>query len=319
MKTIRTEEAVGQVLGHDLTQIIKGVSKGPRFKKGHVIREEDVPVLLEMGKEHIYILEVAEDEYHEEDAAKEIARKISGRNIVFSDVSEGKVNLIADTDGVLLVDVEKLFGLNSITDITIATKFSDIAVKKGEVLAGTRITPVKIKKNVIDEIEDESVVEVLPFKNLKFAIITTGSEVSKGRIEDKFTGVVREKFSQFKFEEIHQEYVTDNLDEISSKIDKAVELGADVVVCTGGMSVDPDDKTPGAIKKSSTEQVTYGTPVLPGAMFMIAYKGNSVLLGLPGSVMYCEKTILDMVLPKIAAGIKLEKKDIVKLGHGGLL
>lgn len=319
MKTIRTEEAIGQVLGHDLTQIIKGVSKGPRFKKGHVIREEDVPVLLEMGKEHIYILKVAEDEYHEEDAAKEIARKISGRNIVFSDVSEGKVNLIADTDGVLLVDVEKLFGLNSITDITIATKFSDIAVKKGEILAGTRITPVKIKKNVIDEIEDESVVEVLPFKNLKFAIITTGSEVSKGRIEDKFTGVVREKFSQFKFEEIHQEYVTDNLDEISSKIDKAVELGADVVVCTGGMSVDPDDKTPGAIKKSSTEQVTYGTPVLPGAMFMIAYKGNSVLLGLPGSVMYCEKTILDMVLPKIAAGIKLGKKDIVKLGHGGLL
>lgn len=319
MKTIRTEEAIGQVLGHDLTQIIKGVSKGPRFKKGHVIREEDVPVLLEMGKEHIYILEVAEDEYHEEDAAKEIARKISGRNIVFSDVSEGKVNLIADTDGVLLVDVEKLFGLNSITDITIATKFSDIAVKKGEILAGTRITPVKIKKNVIDEIEDESVVEVLPFKNLKFAIITTGSEVSKGRIEDKFTGVVREKFSKFKFEEIHQEYVTDNLDEISSKIDKAVELGADVVVCTGGMSVDPDDKTPGAIKKSSTEQVTYGTPVLPGAMFMIAYKGNSVLLGLPGSVMYCEKTILDMVLPKIAAGIKLGKKDIVKLGHGGLL
>lgn len=319
MKTIKTEDAVGHVLGHDLTQIIKGVSKGPRFKKGHLIKEEDVPVLLEMGKEHIYIFEVLEDEYHEEDAAKEIARKISGENIKFSDVSEGKVNLIADVDGVLIIDVEKLFNLNSITDVTIATKFSDIAVKKGDIIAGTRITPVKIKKDVIDEIKDEKVIEVVPFKALKYAIVTTGSEVSKGRIEDKFTDVVRDKFSKFNFEEISQEYASDDLDEISEKIDRAVAKGADVVVCTGGMSVDPDDNTPGAIKKSSSEKITYGTPVLPGAMFMVAYKDTTALLGLPGSVMYCEKTILDMILPKIAAGIKLGKKDVVKLGHGGLL
>lgn len=319
MKTIRTEDAVGQVLGHDLTQIIKGVSKGPRFKKGHIIKEEDIPVLLSMGKEHIYILEVAEDEYHEEDAAFEIANKIAGENIKFSGVSEGKINLIASVDGCLEIDVESLFELNSIKDITIATKFTDIAVVENEVVAGTRITPVKIKKEVIDNIEKNKIINVRPFKELKYAIITTGSEVAKGRIEDKFTEVVREKLSHFKFEEISQVYVSDDLDEISKNIDIAVENGADVVICTGGMSVDPDDMTPGAIGKSATEIVTYGTPVLPGAMFMVAYKDKTVLLGLPGSVMYCEKTILDLILPKIAAGIRLKKKDIVKYGHGGLL
>lgn len=319
MKTIRTEEAVGQVLGHDLTQIIKGVSKGPRFKKGHIIKEEDIPVLLSMGKEHIYILEVAEDEYHEEDAAFEIANKIAGENIKFSGVSEGKINLIASVDGCLEIDVESLFELNSIKDITIATKFTDIAVVENEVVAGTRITPIKIKKEVIDNIEKNKIINVRPFKELKYAIITTGSEVAKGRIEDKFTEVVREKLSHFKFEEISQVYVSDDLDEITKNIDIAVENGADVVICTGGMSVDPDDMTPGAIGKSATEIVTYGTPVLPGAMFMVAYKDKTALLGLPGSVMYCEKTILDLILPKIAAGIRLKKKDIVKFGHGGLL
>lgn len=319
MKVIKTEDAIGQILGHDLTQIIKGVSKGPRFKKGHIVREEDIPVLLSMGKEHIYILEVEDDEYHEEDAAIEIAHKIAGDNIKFSDVSEGKVSLIANVDGVLDIDVEKLFALNSITNITIATKRSDIAVKENEVIAGTRITPVKIKKNIIDGIEKNPIVKVIPFKDLKYAIITTGSEVSKGRIEDKFTDVVREKMANFKFKEISQEYVTDSLEEISEKIDIAVDMGADVVICTGGMSVDPDDKTPGAIGKSATEIITYGTPVLPGAMFMLAYKKGAAILGLPGSVMYCEKTILDLILPKIAAGVKLNKGDIVKYGHGGLL
>lgn len=319
MKTIRTENAAGQILGHDLTQIIKGVSKGPRFKKGHIIKEEDIPILLSMGKENIYILEVAEDEYHEEDAAVEIANKIAGENIIFSDVSEGKINLIASVDGVLDIEVEELLELNSIENITIATKFSDISVKSGEIIAGTRITPLKIKKDLIDSIQKKPIINVRPFKELKYAIITTGSEVLKGRIEDKFTDVVREKLSHFKFKEIHQEYVTDDLNEISASINKATEMGCDVVICTGGMSVDPDDKTPGAIRKSSTEVVTYGTPVLPGAMFMIAYKNNTTILGLPGSVMYCERTILDMILPKIAADIKLSKKDIVKLGHGGLL
>ncbi|RVU54124.1 molybdopterin-binding protein [Anaerosphaera multitolerans] len=323
MKTIRTEDAVGHVLYHDLTQIIKGVSKGPKFKKGHIIQTEDIETLLSMGKEQLYVYEYNENTYHENEAAEHLAEICRGENIRQSGVSEGKINLTAACDGLLKVNVELLNRINDVDKVMIATKYSNSPVKKGEAIGGTRIIPLVIDKSVIEKCEKiagkEKLLSVMPYKKMKVGIVTTGNEVYYGRIEDTFTDVVREKMSHFNFEEIGHRYSTDDMSSIAKHIVDLIGEGADFIMCTGGMSVDPDDNTPGAIREVASKVVSYGAPVLPGAMFMLAYKGNIPIVGLPGCVMYCGKTVFDILLPRLAAGEEIEKWDIVSLGNGGFL
>lgn len=323
MKTIRVEDAVGSVLCHDLTQIIAGETKGPRFRKGHIIQEEDIPVLLTMGKEHLYVFEKGIDEYHENEAAECLAELCKGENIFSGNIVEGKISIFAKTRGLLKVDIHRLNAINSITNIMIATKLNNSPVEKNNVLAGTRVIPLIVKKSIIEEAkaiaDGHKLLRVLPYQGHKAGIVTTGNEVYYGRIQDTFSDVIRGKMKSYDMVEMGHSYSRDTLSEISDKIQTLIEQGAEIVFCSGGMSVDPDDNTPGAIKEVATEVISYGAPVLPGAMFMLAYYQNVPIIGLPGCVMFSKKTVFDLVLPRIAAGERLTKTDIVALGNGGLL
>lgn len=323
MKKIKTINAVGQVLCHDITRIIKDVVKDTPFRKGHIVREEDIPILLSLGKEHLYIWEKKEGMLHENEAAKILFDICKNDNMKGTEIKEGKIELIAECDGLFRVDVERLDSINNLDEIIIATRHTNYAVKKGDKLAGTRVIPLIIEKSKLKEAQkiagDTPILELLPYKNMKAGVVTTGSEVYHGRIKDTFTPVIINKLKEYGIEVCWHKVVDDDDEMIVDAIRKIKANGADMILCTGGMSVDPDDLTPGAIKKSGAEIITYGAPVLPGAMFLLGYfKDGTPIMGLPGCVMYAKATVFDLVLPRIAAGVKVNKNDIVKMGHGGL-
>ena len=324
MKLMKTEEAVGQVLCHDITQIIKGVTKDAVFRKGHVIKEEDIPVLLSVGKDHIYIWENNENMLHENDAAQLLYDMCKNDHMRPSEVKEGKIELIAECDGLLKIKTEKLNAVNALGEMMIASRHGNFPVKAGDKLAGTRIIPLVIEKEKMKRAKevagDEPIFEIKPFLKKKAGIVTTGNEVYYGRIQDTFTPVIEEKLSEYDVEIIGHELSDDNPEHITAGIEKLLKEGANMIICTGGMSVDPDDKTPLAIRNTGADMVTYGAPVLPGAMFLLAYYGenNIPIMGLPGCVMYSKRTIFDLVLPRVMAGEVLKKEDIDVLGEGGL-
>ena len=322
MKLIKTEEAVGQVLCHDMTQIIPGEYKGPRFRKGHIVTKEDIPVLLSMGKENLYIFEMDENKLHENDAAEILCKICKGKNISRSEVKEGKIELTAEIDGLFTIDREKLSTINSIEELMIATRHGDTAVHKGDKLAGTRVIPLVIDKDKLTQAQNITdntpILNVLPYTLKTAAVITTGSEVYHGRIEDKFPPVIIEKLKGFGITVTDHLTVDDGIENITSAIN-SVKGKVDMILCTGGMSVDPDDNTPGAIKQSGADIITYGAPVLPGAMFLLGYyEDGTPVMGLPGCVMYAKATIFDLVLPRITAEVRLSKADFVAYGEGGL-
>lgn len=323
MKQIRTEDAVGHVLCHDITQIIKDVTKGVAFKKGHVVKAEDIPVLLSIGKEHLYIWEKDENMLHENEAAEILYGICHNEHIKPSEVKEGKIEAIVTCDGLFKVDTERLIEINSIDQVMIATRHTNLAVKAGEKLAGTRVIPLLIEKEVMEEVKraagHKPLLQILPFQHKKVGVVTTGSEVYKGRIQDAFGPVIRKKLEPFGAEVLGQHIVDDKIEMITEAIEDFLAQGADMIICTGGMSVDPDDVTPSAIKAVGAEIISYGAPVLPGAMFLLGYYGKDIpVMGLPGCVMYAGATVFDLILPRIMAGEKLSKRDLVKLGHGGL-
>ncbi len=323
MKLVKTENAVGHILCHDMTQIIKDEYKGARFKKGHIVTDDDIPVLLSMGKENLYVYERVEGVLHENDAALRLCRLCRNEFMTASDVSEGKIELTADIDGVFMVDKNRLNEINSIDEIMIATRKGNTAVKKGDKLCGTRVIPLVIDEKKLLEAEsifdNKPILSLLPYTIKNAGVITTGSEVYHKRIEDKFTPVIIEKLERFGVKVTEHIIVDDNIDNIKTAIEQMRNTDVELILCTGGMSVDPDDNTPGAIKKSGAEIVTYGAPVLPGAMFLLGYFDDGVpIIGLPGCVMYAKATVFDLVLPRILSGVKLTKNDFVEMGDGGL-
>ena len=322
MKVIKTEDAVGHVLCHDMTQIVPGKYKDARFRKGHIVTEEDIPVLLSMGKENLYVWEMKEGILHENDAADRMCAMCLSDGMTKSEVKEGKIEIRASVEGLFVVDTERLNAINSIDELMIATIHGNTLVKPGDKLCGTRVIPLVIDESKIKQAEEivagKPILSVLPLKLKRAGIITTGSEVYHGRIEDSFTPVVKSKLSRVGIETVKHVVLDDGIDGIVAAIDDMRASGVDIIICTGGMSVDPDDNTPGAIKKSGAEIVTYGAPVLPGAMFLLGYFEDMPIMGLPGCVMYAKATIFDMVLPRVAAGIKMTKNDFVKMGEGGL-
>ena len=323
MKVVPVEEAIGMVLCHDLTRIVPGEFHGVAFKKGHIILEEDISKMLDIGKKNIYVWEMNEEIIHENEAGERMARAAAGNGIVFTQPSEGKVKLLAECRGLLKVNFKVLEKINMIDEVMIATLHTDIMVDKGGYVAGTRIIPLFTNKSKIKQIEnicseEGPIIWVAPLKNMKVGIVTTGSEVYSGRIEDKFGPVIKNKISEIGSEVIKQIIVSDGENMIVEAVNELLTMGAEMIVVTGGMSVDPDDVTPSAIRKAGAKIISYGAPVLPGAMFLVSYIGDIPILGLPGCVMYNKRTIFDLILPKIAAGEKIEREDITKLGHGGL-
>ncbi len=323
MKLIKTEDAVGQVLCHDITQIIKGVTKDAVFRKGHVVKEEDIPVLLSVGKEHLYVWEKEEGMLHENEAAEILYEICKGEHMHPTTVKEGKIELVADVDGVLKIDRELLYGINSMGEMMIASRHGDFPVHKGEKIAGTRVIPLVIAKEKMEKAKalagNNHIFSILPYQLKKVGVVTTGNEVLKNRIQDTFTPVIVEKLKEFGMYMVMHALPGDDNAAITTAVKDMIAQGMDMVICTGGMSVDPDDRTPLAIKNTGAEIITYGAPVLPGAMFMLAYyEGKIPVVGLPGCVMYAKRTIFDLVLPRIAAGEKLKKEDLDRLGEGGL-
>jgi len=322
VKKIPVEEAVGSVLCHDITQIIPGEVKDRAFKKGHIITKEDLPVLLSLGKDHIYVWEKKEGYLHENEAAHRLADLAGGEGLSFSEVKEGKINFIAEYDGLLKIDTKILQELNSLGEIILATRHNNYPVKKGQKVAGTRVIPLVMEEEKIRQAEKvaagKAIVKVIPYKKFKVGMVNTGNEIYYGRIKDRFGPVVESKLAEYNCAVLDQKIVPDDSQKIAASIEELLSQGAEMIICTGGMSVDPDDVTPSGIKRTGGEIVSYGAPVLPGAMFLLAYKGTTPILGLPGCVMYAKTTIFDLVLPRVLAEDEITGRDIAAYGHGGL-
>ncbi|MFZ5632482.1 MAG: molybdopterin-binding protein [Bacillota bacterium] len=323
MRKVRVEDAVGMVLCHDITRIVPGRFKGPAFRKGHIVRPEDIPELLKLGKEHLYIWECGEDYWHENEAALRIAGVSAGKGIKLTGPVEGKVNYTAAGRGLFKVNVDGLTRVNEIDEVILSTRHTNQVVEEGSLLAGTRVIPLVIKREKIELVEQicretGPLLEVKELRPLRTGLITTGNEVYHGRIEDRFSPVVREKLAEYGCPLIGQVTLPDDTGLITGAITGLAAGGSEMIVITGGMSVDPDDVTPAAVRASGARVVTYGAPVLPGAMFLLAYLGGVPVLGLPACVMYFKATVFDLVLPRVLAGEDISRQELARMGHGGL-
>ncbi|MFX3636188.1 MAG: molybdopterin-binding protein [Candidatus Pristimantibacillus sp.] len=329
LKEVPVQEAIGMRLAHDLTQIVPGKFKGRLFKKGHVIVEADIPNLLDIGKEHIYIMELGSGELHEDDAAIRMARALYGEGIELSDPHEGKVSLKSELLGLAEVDPAIVKAVNSLGEIALATVKTHTVVKPGQQLAATRAIPLVVSAAKVEAVEriaadfrkangGKAPLSVLPFRKLRIGLITTGGEVFTGRIQDKFGPAVRAKVEAFGSEIAEQRFAPDDRHIIVKEIHYLLEQRYDMILLTGGMSVDPDDRTPGAIKASGADIISYGTPMLPGSMLLMGYLNEIPIMGLPGCVMHDPYTSFDVLLPRILAGQTILREDIISMGYGGL-
>jgi molybdopterin biosynthesis enzyme len=322
LKVIPVEEAVGLPLAHDITEIIPGKHKGPAFRRGHIVRQEDVSKLLDVGKRHLYIMELEKDELHEEEAALRLAKAAAGENLTLTDPSEGRINLVAEIPGLLKVDADLLYRFNSLGDLMLATLPGNCYVKKGTVVAGTRTIPVVVKEALVQKAEalckEKPIVTLLPVPPKRVHLVVTGSEVFTGRIKDGFEPVVSRKVGEMGSHLESVKLAPDDPDIIAGHIKDAKQAGAEIILVSGGMSVDPDDRTPEGIRRSGAKIESHGFPVLPGSMFVMAYLNEAPVLGLSGCVLHDSFTAFDMLLPRLLAGEKITRADIMAMGHGGL-
>lgn len=323
IEKISVEDSVGLPLLHDFTAIMEDGFKGVLFKRGHIVEESDIEALKNIGKDHIYVGDLEEDQVHEEDAIAEISDALFGANIEASDVSEGKINLTSKVKGLFVIDRALLRKINEIGDYTISCKKSYTKVEEGDRLAGARIVPLWTERRQVEEakeiLEAGPIFEVKEFKKLKVGCIITGDEVYYGRIKDAFRPVLEEKLSEFGAEVLGYEFLPDDEDRLVATFEKFKEEGADLVIFTGGMSVDPDDITPRAIRETHAEVIVQGIPMQPGNMLMVARLGETYLMGVPGASIHSKITSFDFFLPRVFAGIDLKREDFLEMAEGGLL
>ncbi len=323
LKKVKVSEAIGMALGHDMTKIVPGEFKGAAFRRGHIITPEDIPELLSMGKEHVYIMETEDHLVHEEDAALRIARAIAGEDLEFTEPSEGRINLKARAAGLLKINIPLLDEINAIGDIVIATRHINTVCKPGMMVAGTKIVPLYTTGDKLEKCEElcrekGRVVVVVPFKTKKVGVVITGSEVFKGRIKDAFGPTIAGKVQKLGSTVNRQTIVPDDKEEIGKAVTEMKRHGSDIIFVCGGLSVDPDDVTVEGVKASGAQVIAYGAPVMPGTMFLYATLGDVPILGAPACVIHNEATIIDIILPRLLADEKVTKEEIIEFGHGGL-
>jgi Probable molybdopterin binding domain len=349
--TVPVKDAVGSVLAHDITEIRPGEFKGCAFRKGHIIREEDVCHLQRIGKERLFVLKIGDDELHEDDAAHVLARALMGEGVAIKgEPREGKITIVAERDGLLKVREDALLEFNLPGDVMCATLHNNTLVKKGQTVAATRAVPLVVKKKIVEDAArvaaaSGGVVGVKGLRRPRAGIVITGNEVYYGRIRDAFAPVITGKVEAFGGEVTGIYYAPDEEAFIESRLRELVAAGADLLITTGGMSVDPDDVTRFAIRRLGATDITYGSAVLPGAMFLVAYleagpgypaseTGNELLpesdaqifgprsrvpvLGIPACGIYSRTTVFDLVLPRVLAGERIGRRELAELGHGGL-
>jgi len=324
MKSIPVVQAIGTVLAHDITEIVPGKFKGRAFKKGHVIREEDVCHLQRLGKERLFVLQVAKDEMHEDDAAYALAPALMGDGVMIKgEPKEGKIDIVAVRDGLLKINRDALLAFNMLGEVMCATLHDNAVVKKNQTVAGTRAIPLVVKRGIVEQAvrvaqAASGVIRVKEIRKPKVGVVITGNEVYHGRIKDAFAPLITRKIEEICGELVGIYFAPDDTSFIADRLRALLHEGADLLLTTGGMSVDPDDMTRFAIKELGAGDITYGSAVLPGAMFLSAYIGDVPILGIPACGMYAKTTIFDLVLPRVLAGEKVGRRELAELGHGGL-
>ncbi len=323
LKKVKVSEAMGLTLAHDVTKILPGQFKGAAFRRGHIIEENDIPQLLNLGKEHVYVLELLGGEVHEEEAAIRIAKAVAGSGLKWAEPKEGKVDIKAKASGLLKVNVSLLEKINSTGEVIVATLHNNTICHPQMMVAGTKIIPLFTTEVIVASVEhlclrEGKVIEVIPFKEKRFGVVIVGNEVFTGRVQDGFTEVIQKKLEAFNLTINYKAIVPDDVDSISQAITELKLKGSEVILACGGMSVDPDDVTPTGIEKVGAKIVFYGIPIIPGSMFLYAIWEDIPILGVPGGVMYDPITLLDLLLPRVLAEEDISHQDIIKLGHGGL-
>jgi len=322
MKKIRIEDAVGMLLGHDVTQIIPGQFKGPRFKRGHLIREEDIPEFLKIGKKHVFVMELKPGIIHEDEAALRLGRAFSGENIDITGPSEGKVTLHSRVNGILKINLSLLNRINLSGNIILSTLHRYTPCKPEMAIGATRIISLTTLERQIEKVENwckkyGPVIEIFPYRTLDVGVVVTGNEFFHGRTEDRFDDRVGKKIVGFGSRVVKKRIVPDDIFQISNALSELKDEPVDLILVTGGLSVDPDDVTRTGVKKAGTRIIFYGTPILPGAMFLYGILGEKPVLGLPACVFHHNATLFDIIFPRILAGEVLNRKEINLLGHGG--
>lgn len=322
--TVPIEEAVGMVLPHDITEIVKDLRKGRAFKKGHIIHPEDIAVLRRLGKEHVYVLNLGPDDVHENEAAQIFARALAGEGISCDpEPSEGKIAFRASRDGLLKINREALLRFNMLGELMCATLQTNTPVRRGEQVGATRLIPLVARRALVEEAvatvqeDGEAVLRVLPLRQAAAGLVITGNEVYHGRIADRFEEVLRAKLLALGASVLQVRFAPDDPEQIAAEIRACLDAGADLIITSGGMSVDPDDVTRLGIAAAGAEQLIYGTPVLPGAMLAVGRIGQVPVIGLPACGMYHGITVFDLILPRILAGEQIGRTELAELGHGG--
>jgi molybdenum cofactor synthesis domain-containing protein len=324
LKKIDLLDAVGTRLAHDITEIRPGEFKGTAFRKGHTVCDEDICRLQKLGKNQLYVIDLAEDEIHENEAAAMLAGALAGEGVTWEDnPKEGKIGLAAAIDGLLYVNTAALAAFNMVEEVMCATLHSHTQVAKGTLVAATRAIPLVMKRAAVERAaaiarQGEGVLTVRPLRRAKAGLVITGNEVYHGLIQDRFAPVLTEKVTSLGSEIAALTFAPDDVDLIGQAITTQLENGCDLILLSGGMSVDPDDVTRSAIRKAGATEMHYGAAALPGAMFMVARIGNVPLLGVPACGLYHRATILDLVLPRVLTGERIGRKDLAFYGHGGL-
>ncbi len=322
VKKIKIEHAVGMVLGHDVTQIIPGQFKGSRFRRGHLIKEGDIPEFLKIGKEHVFVMELKAGVIHEDEAALRLGKAFSGDNIALTAPSEGKVTFLSKISGILKINLSLLHRINLSGNIILSTLHRHNPCSQGMAVGATRIISLTAPERQIEKVENwckkyGPVIEILPYRTLNVGVVVTGNEFFHGRIEDRFDDRVGNKIVGFGSRVVKKRIVPDDISQISNALSELKDEPVDLILVTGGLSVDPDDVTKAGIKKAGTRIIFYGTPILPGAMFLYGMLGDKPVLGLPACVFHQNATLFDLIFPRILAGEVLKRREINLLGHGG--
>ena len=324
MTKINVQEAVGTHLAHDITEIRPGEFKGPSFRRGHKVREEDVCRLMRLGKRHLYILDLSADQVHEDDAVVELATVLAGPGITFDrEPREGKLQLTAACTGLLKIATDSLVAFNMIPDVMCAALHNNVPVSRGQIVAGTRAIPLVIERQVLDQAvalarEQAPIFSVKAYHRKNVRLIITGNEVFDGLIDDRFEVIVNEKLTTFGASLQETVILPDDPERIADTVRRFAAADTDMIITTGGMSVDPDDVTRHGIRLAGVDTLHYGAAVLPGAMFQLAYKGALPIVGIPACGLYHKITIFDLVLPRLLAGEVLDERDLARFAVGGL-
>ena len=270
------------------------------------------------------MLNIADDEMHEDDAAYALANALMGEGVkIKGEPKEGKINIVAETDGLLKINKDALLAFNMLGDVMCATLHCNTLVRKGQTVAGTRAIPLIVKKDIVEAAvaiskQARAIIRVKAIRKPKAGVVITGNEVYYCRIKDAFAPVIKTKIEAISGEIVGVYYAPDDESFIEDRLRELISAGADLLITTGGMSVDPDDVTRFAIRNLGATNITYGSAVLPGAMFLVAYLGAIPILGIPACGMYAKTTIFDLILTRILAGEKIDRRELAELGHGGL-